>query len=158
MDPIAPAATLQLVPTFSLNSHGHALVMFDQLRELQYEGLILRNVSAAYQSGTRSYDLQKLKGWLDREFLIVDVVEKGKGKDAGKAKFVCVTGAGDPIEGVQFKVDIATSQENRATLWENRADIIGDWLTVRFAYYTQDGKPFHAQGQEIREEAEANQA
>lgn len=147
---------VQLVMSYPVLNHEMALDLFKMLRDQQYEGLILRNLGAKYELGKRSYSLQKLKGWTDREFLIVDVIEKGRGKDAGKAKFVCVTGDGDPIPGVEFKVDIAASQEIRAQLWEERGECSGKWLTVRFSYYTVEGKPFHAQGQEIRDESQAN--
>lgn len=153
-----PCKHLRMVETFDVNDHEHALTLFQELRDTQYEGLILRNTSGYYGVGKRSYDLQKLKGWIDREFLIVDVVEKGRGKDAGKAKFVCVTGDGDPIPGVEFKMDIAASQEIRAELWEKRDELVGKWLSVRFSYYTQEGKPFHGNGQEIREASESNNA
>jgi DNA ligase 1 len=140
---------LQFVETLIISDHDMLVTMFNSWRVDGYEGAIVRNVDAEYE-GKRSWNLQKLKGWMSKEFKIIDVKE-GRGKMAGKAVLRCETGADDPIPGVQFDCSLAASMERRAEIFENKDDYIGKLVSVKFAYYTQEGVPFHLVGEAIRD-------
>lgn len=152
------AATLSMYPftgplvqveTVYVNSHEELVALFNKWRREGYEGAIVRNADGLYE-GKRSYNLQKLKGWNSKEFKIVDV-EEGRGKMAGKAVLVCVTGDDDPKPGVTFSCSLAASMERRAEVFENKDEYIGKMLSVKFAYFTQEGVPFHLVGEAIRD-------
>lgn len=141
---------IRIVETVKVESHDELVELFGHYRHLGYEGLMVRNAESEYDFGQRSSNLLKLKGWVDSEFKITGVKE-GRGKMAGKAVFQCVTGENDPIPGVPFDCSLAASMERRAEIFENADSFIGKMLTVRYAYYTQEGKPFHLVGQAVRD-------
>lgn len=105
-----------------------------------YEGAILRNPNGLY-TGRRTADLLKYKSWQDAEFPVVRVLE-GKGKRAGTAgKIVFRRKHND--EWVEFEANLKGKMALFRALWEKRDKLVGKRLTVRFAYITEYGKPFH---------------
>lgn len=100
-----------------------------------YEGVMLRNASGLYVPDKRSYDLQKVKKFIDEEFEIVDGVEN-KGKQAGQCTFVCKT-----KEGYCFKVKPEGTDAERREYWDNLHQYIGKKLTVRYFEMTTSDQP-----------------
>lgn len=112
--------------------------------EQGYEGAILRNPNGLYRFAFRSDDLHKLKVWEDAEFEVVDVIDK---KLPGLAIFVCKA-----PNGKTFEVVRKGPHTQRADDFRNREALIGRRLTVRYAYMTAAGVPFHPTGISIRED------
>ena len=95
------------------------------------EGLILRNPEALYKLG-RSWDLLKVKSFLDMEVLVVGHTE-GEGKHDGRLGALVVT---NPSNGTTFKVGTGFSDADRINPPQ-----IGEWATIEFFEFTDDGIP-----------------
>jgi DNA ligase 1 len=72
---------LKIVNSFLVNNEEDAMECFERFRDEGYEGAMIRNAHGLYV-GKRSYDLQKIKEFLDAEFGIVGY-EEGRGKLTG---------------------------------------------------------------------------
>lgn len=137
-----------LVPTIRVDNEEQMFDQHSKFVSAGYEGTIVRTDDTGYEIGQRSHSLLKYKDFQDEEFEIVDVVE-GKGSFTGKAILVCET-----KKGVQFNATPEGTMEYRADLWKNRKKIIGKFYTVRFAYYSEEGKPVFPIGVDFREKGE----
>lgn len=100
-----------------------------------YEGSILRNLKGSYETDKRSYNLQKVKTFLDAEFKIVGA-EQNKGKQGNQCCFICETD-----HGATFKVKPVGSDAERAEYWTNHKDYIGKYLTVKFFEWSTSNPP-----------------
>lgn len=127
-------AVLKLVETVEIPNDERALAYFKACRAKGYEGAILRNLDGLYV-GKRSYDLQKVKEFVDAEFEIVGV-EEGRGKMKGHAIFVCKT-----PEGKEFRAKMMGSMDSLIEYFNNADQYIGRYVTVQFQEYTKDNVP-----------------
>lgn len=107
---------------------------FKEFLSLGYEGAMLRNKLGGYQ-GKRSYDLQKVKQFVDEEFEIVDI-EEGRGAMKGHAIFVCKT----PNDKL-FKAKMKGPLQELAKIYNNKDEYKNRIVTVQFQEYTKDGIP-----------------
>jgi len=121
----------------------------DKLREARekgFEGLMFRSdyslvrgklVTAGYEDGKRSGSLIKFKGWESEEFRVIDIIPSKE----GWARLVCKhNGANGEI---RFTVSCPGEMTFKYYVMTNKERYIGKMLTCDFAYWTQDGKPFH---------------
>ena len=108
--------------------------LFNEFRAEGYEGAILRNTKGKYE-GKRSYNLQKVKSFVDAEFDIVGV-EEGRGKMEGCAIFVCAT-----AEGKTFNAKMKGSLDHLAELYARKDTLLGKKVTVQYQEFTKDGIP-----------------
>lgn len=122
------------VETTTIEAQEEILVHFKRHLSDGYEGAILRNMQGLYV-GKRSYDLQKVKEFVDAEFEITGV-EEGRGAMKGHAIFVCNT-----KEGKSFKAKLKGPMDDLKVIYENRDKYPGKMLTVQFQEYTKDGIP-----------------
>jgi len=99
-----------------------------------YEGTMVRNIDSAYKYGKRSFDLLKRKDFVDEEYEIVSVVE-GKGKFRECAVFICQAGK------KTFAVTSPGKVEDKQRFWEERNEMIGKLVTVKFQEKTNAGVP-----------------
>lgn len=136
---------LQLVETSLVVDEDELMEAFDRFRAQGYEGTMVRNAASLYV-GKRSYDLQKLKEFEDREFCIVDV-EEGRGKLAGHAIFVCEVGNGEV-----FRVKLKGETSELKKYFEHPELAIGKQLTVRYQGLTKNDIPRFPVGERIRED------
>ena len=113
--------------------------------EAGYEGMMARNKSSLYKYKHRSYDLQKVKRFIDKEFEIIGGKD-GTGREAGLVIFKCKTKA-----GLEFDVRPMGSHEERSEIWSNINDYIGKQLTVRYQELTDDGRPRFPVGVSVRD-------
>jgi DNA ligase-1 len=121
-----------------------------------YEGTMVRSNSGLYESGKRSYGLQKLKNRVgedglptDNEYPILDA-EEGRGKDAGTVgAFVCSTPAGKT-----FKCRLKATYERRRELFNHPEQWKGWKLTVLYQDLTLDGIPRFPIGKALRKSEE----
>ena len=116
-----------------------------------YEGLMFRSdhslnrgnwEQVGYEDGKRSGSLIKLKLWEDQEFPIVDI----KPSADGWAILHCLAPNGKP-----FTVSCPGDVTFKRHVLNNKHDYIGKNVTVQFAYWTEDGLPFHCVATAIRD-------
>lgn len=100
-----------------------------------YEGTMIRNLSSLYQPNKRSYDLLKMKDWLDNEFEIIGW-KTGKGKFSNIPTFLLVTEEKKTFEAVP-----KGTEEERGVYLAEADSYIGKFATIRFFEYTADGLP-----------------
>jgi DNA ligase-1 len=100
-----------------------------------YEGTMIRNLSSLYQANKRSYDLLKLKDFLDEEFEIIGW-KTGKGKFSNIPTFLLVTREKKTFEAVP-----KGTEEERGIYLAEANNYIGKFATIRFFEYTADGIP-----------------
>ncbi len=135
-----------LVETRIAENHEDVLKAFKEFESLGYEGAIVRNLKGVYE-GKRSYNLQKLKGFYEKEFKILGIKE-GKGKMMGHAAtFTCQT-----EDGQEFEVTPEGANSKKKEWFENHSLWEGKLLTVRFKRWTKKGIPYGLTGLRIRED------
>ncbi len=109
-----------------------------------YEGGIVRDSHASYQHGKRTKYLQKIKQVLDKEFLLVDIIDSGNDTYEGQpiGMFVCKNDLND----LTFKVTPQATKKERYEYLLYKNQYIGREITVIYRERTKDKIPFHANG------------
>lgn len=126
---------LKIVPTARVLTAAALDEAFQRFLEDRYEGAMARNADGPYVN-KRSYDLQKIKSFEEDEFKIVGV-EEGRGKYAGLvARFVCET-----PEGYKFYPPFNAPLKRLREMYDDRTNLIGKQLTVRYLRYSHTDKP-----------------
>ena len=110
-----------------------------------YEGMMVRNQNSLYKYKHRSYDLQKVKRFVDDEYEIIGGKD-GSGREAGLIVYKCITPS-----GLEFDVRPRGSHEERAHAFKNLENNIGKMLTVRYQELTDDGRPRFPVGIAVRD-------
>lgn len=136
---------ISFVHTYSCDSKDK----FDALENFfiteGYEGMMVRNKGSLYKYKHRSFDLQKVKRFVDNEFEIIGGKD-GLGRESGLIIFRCQTKS-----GLEFDVRPRGSQEERKEIFDNLKDYIGKSLTVRYQELTDDGVPRFPVGIVVRD-------
>jgi len=123
-----------------------------------YEGIMVRNMNSPYED-KRSYNLQKLKDFIDKEFIIVGINE-GEGSldgHAGSFKFALNDNDVDAfIAGVSgdaqhFNAKLVGSRERLKHYFDNPQEAIGKKGTVRYQNLSKDNIPRFPVCQSIRD-------
>lgn len=107
---------------------------FTRAKRSGYEGAILRWGNAGYQTGKRSKYLVKIKGLIDGEFEVVDIIPSTDGWGI----LVCINEVGD-----EFKVNAPGSYDEKYSILHDKLKYIGRQVTVEYANLTMGGVPFH---------------
>jgi len=137
---------LKYVPTNLVDSEAEALQNCIDFQTLGYEGAMLRGIASVYEEGKRSFQLQKMKTFIDSEFEIVGI-EEGRGKLIGHVgAFKLKTFAGK-----DFKAKLEGSQERLKELFENEKLWKNKTMTVKYQNLTKDGIPRFPVGKSIRD-------
>ena len=139
------AEYLSLVENVRVSTESEIHAAQARFVEEGYEGAMVRNLTGTYAIGKRSANLQKVKTFLDGEYLIVGFTE-GTGNETGCVIWECHTPAGQP-----FGVRPRGTQEDRKVLFQNGSDYIGQRLTVRYQELTDYGVPRFPVGIAIRD-------
>ncbi len=121
------------VPTIVIESPSEIAGTHEGFLDQGYEGMMLRNKAGLYKIDGRSFDLQKVKAFMDEEFEIVDVTENEN--RPGTPTFVCKIGDDT------FRTQPQGSNDYRASLWQDRKNLLGKRVTVEFFEYTAAGIP-----------------
>lgn len=121
---------LHYVETEMVSDEDHLMATFEHFLKKGYEGAMVRNVKGLYVN-KRSHDLQKIKEFVDSEFIVVGV-EEGRGKLAGHGIFVCAT-----KDGAQFKAKMMGETSKLKEYWEDPGKVIGRMLTVKYQGLTK---------------------
>lgn len=116
-----------------------------------YEGTMIRTHGVPYEDGKRSSSLLKKKDFQDAEFKVVDIVQgKPRHTDNGVLQvgiYVCETDAGK-----RFQVTAEGDMHRKNEVWEQRAELLGKMLTVKFFNWTPDRVPFLPVALRIRDD------
>ena len=136
---------LIMVSTYSVGNEEEMMEKYEEFMADGYEGLMVRNADGQYVEGKRSYDLQKLKEFVDDEFAIVGVSE-GRGSMAGKAIFTCKT-----KDGIEFDAKMKGAMADLAKYLTNKKLWTGKKLTVQYQNMTKYGKPRFPVGKAVRD-------
>jgi DNA ligase-1 len=136
---------LQKVETVEVTDEDSLMLAYESFVAQGYEGAIVRNMDSEY-ANHRSFDLQKIKEFVDEEFVIVGV-EGGRGKMAGHGIFVCQT-----ANGLVFRAKMQGTLSELTQYYRNSRAYIGKKLTVQFQGYTQTGIPRFPVALRIRED------
>tara|TARA_B100001027_G_C16259131_1_gene328497 strand:- start:1140 stop:2267 length:1128 start_codon:yes stop_codon:yes gene_type:complete len=136
---------IKFVKSLSLDDQSSFDSSEKKFIEQGYEGMMVRNAKSLYKFKHRSYDLQKVKRFIDDEFEIVGGKD-GSGREAGLIIFKCKTS-----DGLEFDVRPMGSHEDRSKMFLDLEYYIGKHLTVRFQELTDDGRPRFPVGVSVRD-------
>jgi ATP-dependent DNA ligase len=140
---------VHMVKTYLCNSEDEVVEWLAKALAKGYEGVILRNMDGLYAVGQRSVDLQKLKTFIDSDYLITGCTD-GKGRESEAIIYVCQTVSGD-----EFTVRPEGNIEDRKVLWQQFKSgtwvPVGQKLTVRYQELTDSGIPRFPVGVTIRD-------
>ena len=110
-----------------------------------YEGMMVRNQNSLYKYKHRSYDLQKVKRFVDEEFKIIGGKD-GTGRETGLVIFRCIT-----KDGLEFDVRPKGTHDERAEIYKSLSSYVGRDLTVKYQELTDDGRPRFPVGISVRD-------
>jgi len=136
---------IKLVKTYDIENQREFDLFERKFVQEDYEGMMVRNQASAYKYKHRSYDLQKVKRFLDAEYEIIGGKD-GSGREAGLVVYRCKTPG-----GLEFDVRPRGTHEERAKIFKNLNDYIGKYLTVRYQELTDDGCPRFPVGIAVRD-------
>jgi len=128
----------------------HTVASLDDAHRLElrainegYEGVILRNRAGGYRYNYRSYDVFKLKNFMDEEFFIVDMTSRDYVNPATQAvtKIVDTVIVRNNLNESTFSVVPRGSIEMKADYIKNKDRYLGSKLIVRFLERSDDGVP-----------------
>ncbi len=135
LETLAFSDPLVAVETPLVADEDEMMLAFERALKDGYEGLMARNIDGKYV-GKRSYDLLKIKEFLDSEFLVVGV-EEGRGKLAGHAIFVCKT-----ADGMEFRAKLIGDTSALKQYFDDPSLAVSRWLTVKYQGLTaKNGVP-----------------
>lgn len=109
--------------------------MFNRVRNLRYEGLILRTNDRGYEAGVRSQSLIKIKKFFDMECRVLEIFPS-KNNWA-----VCRCAV--PDTGKVVDVSAPGTIEEKTEVLMNWKMYVGRMLTISYSELTKDGIPFH---------------
>ncbi len=135
---------IKIVPTVIVFDDIQAQAFCDKSIKEGYEGAVFRDMKALYSFGGRPSTITKLKRFMDKEYIIKDVVGGDSSPELGI--FVCET-----ENNKQFKVTPEGSYEIKKEYLTNKINYIGKLLTIKFYEYTKDNIPFHCTGIAVRD-------
>lgn len=153
-NPIRLVGASKITPESTPNLGGSAVdlaVELKKARQEKYEGLMFRSdytlergvfVPVGYQDGKRSGSLVKVKEWDNKEFLITAISASAD----GWAILHC-----ENPNGTEFTVSCPGTVDFKRHVLQNAFSYVGRMVTVQFAYWTEDGQPFHPVANAIRD-------
>lgn len=135
---------LILLPDVCISDIDDATRFRDKFIGIGFEGLIIRDVSSAYQFGARNLAMLKYKRVDDAKFKIVDVVPEGV------RTTLCKLVLKNDINDELFECTVNFDHSRQEYILKNKEKYIGKYATVEFR--ERSGKlnvPFHAKAVDI---------
>jgi predicted DNA-binding WGR domain protein len=136
------------VERFEISSPEEIPEYQDKFVKEGYEGVVLRDKALKYeclQKNKKSKWMRKYKYFFDAEFEIVGV-ERDKGVPREQFSWICRT-----ENGVKFKAKPEGTREMKWEWYDNKEEIIGKMLIVRYQDLEDSGKPRFPIAIEIRD-------
>lgn len=143
------------VDTIIVNDQSEMMDAFDKYLKAGYEGSMARNLDSLYV-GKRSYDLQKVKEFLDADYLIVDIKE-GRGGYAGCGIFICQSPNVGHVVGCKckdctFEVKMRGPKEQLMLFWQDHTIWQGKQIVVKYQYISKYGIPIFPVGERFKDD------
>ena len=126
---------LKVVETHILNSKEEGMHLLDQLEELGYEGLVLRNNKGLYEYGYESSDLLKWKNMQTAEAFVYEV---GFDK-TGQGVLYC-----NLPNGITFDCKMIGKEDFRS--YESQRMFKKKWIMFKYQQLSKDGVPIFPVG------------
>lgn len=143
-DQLTATDPIELVRTEVVHTDEEVYDFHRQFVEDGFEGAMVRMAAGPYQYGARSYDLLKVKSFLDSEYEIVGH-KGGIGKFENAAIWVCRM-----PDGQTFDVCPRGTMEERRAWFIDGPSYYGSYLKVRYFETSEDGVPRFPVGEGIR--------
>lgn len=137
---------LILLPDIAIYDIDDATRFRDKFISLGFEGLIVRDVSSAYQFGARNLAMLKYKRVDDAKFKIVDVVPEGV------RTTLCKLVLRNDINDELFECGVNFDHSRQEYILKHKQDYIGKYAFV--AFFERSGVhqvPFHARCVDIKD-------
>lgn len=124
---------MRMVPHESVSGWSEIKKLHDKYVSEGYEGVVIRNPEKTYGYGKRTNDMIKIKEYQDGEFEITGISEGLRDEDMC---FTMVTADGKPFEAKPMG-----NRELKQWYREHIDELIGKMGTVKYFYFSDDGKP-----------------
>lgn len=119
---------------------------FHDFRAKGYEGAMVRLDTHPYEAGFRSQSLLKVKEFQDAEWTVRSVL-RGTPKVVGGTEYqIGILDCGD------FRVTAPGTVEEKHHVFHNAWKYVGKKVTVKYAFLTREGVPFHPVALRFRED------
>lgn len=125
-----------------VNNDESSLKYMERCKENDYEGCVIRDLTATYQFGSRPMTMMKLKTFEDAEFTIIDINSVGNPKD--RVGFTIIYTLMNDINDSIFECNGTGTVDEKLNIINNKNNYIGKQATVKFYERTKNGLPFHA--------------
>lgn len=132
----ATTEAIKTTPKYIVNSQAEISVIYEKVRARGLEGLIVKDLDGLYHR-RRNHGWMKIKNEESVDVPIV-AVEEGTGKYIGQLGALVVD-----VDGVRVNVGSGLSDEQRASFWEAKDELIGRLVEVEFHEKTPDGSLRH---------------
>jgi DNA ligase 1 len=139
-----PSKYIKLVETKLVSAEDQLMDAFEHFLKEGYEGAMARNQLGSY-AGKRSYNLQKIKEFLDDDFPIVGIKE-GRGGYSGCAIFICQTPSGET-----FDVKMRGSKDRLKDFFTDHTLWQGKTLVVKYQYISKYSIPIFPVGERFKD-------
>lgn len=131
---IVPTEHIVLVKNEDFNHFLGATYYRDKMINQGFEGAMLRYADSAYEIGTRSKSLIKVKFRFDGEFKCIGIEPSREGFGI----LILETGSGKT-----FKAMAPGNHYDKQFVLTNKEDYINRWVTCQWPEVTNEGIPFH---------------
>jgi len=127
---------IKLVPTYVCFNMQNIMYRYQQILDDGYEGIIVRHLQTPYVR-KRSNMIMKFKPKKKDIYKIIAIME-GAGEHQGMVgKFIC-----QGNDSTTFSVGAGEIKHNeRKKIWQNREELVENWLEVRYQNITSKGVP-----------------
>jgi len=135
---------LKVTETVVVKDEEEMMDAFNSFLKAGYEGGMARNLAGLYE-GKRSYNLQKIKEFLDDDYPIVDIKE-GRGTYAGCGIFICKAPNGETFD-VKMRGPKEQLEDfwNKPKLWKDKS------VVVKYQYISKYGIPIFPVGERFKD-------
>ena len=129
---------VEVVPTYIINNEEELIKCHEEFINQGYEGTMIRHSEEGYQVNKRSSQLLKYKDFLDKTYVVVDVIPSESRPEQGIV--VCLL---DNMMGprITFNCGMKFSHDAREEILRNKHMYIGQIAEVRFFEFTDGGLP-----------------
>lgn len=124
---------MRMVPHEKVRGWSEIKKLHDFYVSEGYEGIVIRNPDKLYGYGKRTNDMIKIKEYQDGEFEITGISEGLREEDMC---FTMITADGKPFEAKPMG-----NRELKQWYREHIEELIGKMGTVKYFYFSDDGKP-----------------
>ena len=131
---------IKLTETIRVKDEEEMMSAFEHFLAVGYEGAMARNAEGPYV-GKRSYDLQKIKKFLDEDYPIIGIKE-GRGSYVGCGIFICGLPNGKTVD-----VKMRGPKEKLQLFLRNENTWAGKRLVVKYQYISKYGIPIFPVGE-----------